>query len=120
MTGFFRRAVGLDFVDFAIHAGVTFFLMVVAEEASNANNGVGVAFIGAVSLVVLGVRRHFALRNLPPQSPAELGEARMAELEARLSEVGDLDFRVQELEERLDFAERLLAQHREPERLGKE
>jgi hypothetical protein len=120
MTSFFRRTVGLDFVDLAIHAGVTFFLMVVAEEASIVNNGVGVALVGAVSFVVLGVRRHFALQKLPPHSPAELGEARMAELEARLAEVGDLDFRVQELEERLDFAERLLAQHREPERLGKE
>jgi hypothetical protein len=120
MTGFFRRAVGLDFVDFAIHASVTFFLMIVAEEASNVNNGVGVALVGAVSFVVLGVRRHFALRNLPPQTTGELGEQRLAELEARLSEVADLDFKVQELEERLDFAERLLAQHREPERLGKD
>ena len=120
MTSFFRRTVGLDFVDLAIHAGVTFFLMVLAEEASDVNNGVGVALVGAVSFVVLGVRRHLALQKMPLQSPAELSEARMAELEARLSEAGDLEFRVQELEERLDFAERLLAQHREPERLGKE
>jgi len=114
----FRRVVGLDFVDLVIHAGVTMFLMIVADEASN--NDAGIALVGAISFVVLGVRRHLALRKLPPHSAAELGEARMAELEARLSEVGDLDFRVQELEERLDFAERLLAQHREPERLGKE
>lgn len=118
MTGFFRRTVGLDFVDLAIHAGVTFFLMILADEA--ANNSAGVGIVGAVSLLVLGVRRHYALRNLPPHSPAELSEARMAELESRLAEAGDLEFRVQELEERLDFAERLLAQHREPERLGKE
>jgi hypothetical protein len=119
MTSFFRRVVGLDFVDLAIHAGVTMFLMVLAEEAAQVNDGVGVAFVGAVSLVVLGVRRHLALKNPPPQTPAELGEARMAELEARLAEVSDLEFKVQELEERLDFTERLLAQHREPEQLGK-
>jgi hypothetical protein len=118
VTSFFRRTVGLDFVDLAIHAGVTMFLMIIADEASH--NAAGVALVGAVSFVVLGVRRHLALKNLPPQTAGELGEQRLAELEARLSEVADLDFKVQELEERLDFAERLLAQHREPERLGKD
>ncbi|HET9294450.1 MAG TPA: hypothetical protein VFO06_09165 [Gemmatimonadales bacterium] len=118
MTGRFRRIVGLDFVDLAIQAGVTMFLMIVADEA--ANNDAPVALVGAISFLILGVRRHFALRRLPPQSAGELGEERLAELEARLGEVSDLDFKVQELEERLDFAERLLAQHREPERLGKE
>ena len=34
MTGFFRRTVGLDFVDLAIHAGVTFFLMILAASAT--------------------------------------------------------------------------------------
>ena len=35
-----------------------------------------------------------------------------------LPEVEDLRYRVTDLEERLDFAERMLAQHREPEKLG--
>ncbi|MEO8448808.1 MAG: hypothetical protein ABI647_03400 [Gemmatimonadota bacterium] len=37
-----------------------------------------------------------------------------AELDARLSEVDLMQSRVTELENRLDFAERLLAQHRDP------
>jgi hypothetical protein len=37
-----------------------------------------------------------------------------AELDARLGEVDQMQSRVTELENRLDFAERLLAQHRDP------
>jgi hypothetical protein len=33
-------------------------------------------------------------------------------------EVEDLRYRMTDLEERLDFAERMLAQHRQPEQLG--
>jgi hypothetical protein len=33
-------------------------------------------------------------------------------------DVEDLRYRVTDLEERLDFAERMLAQHREPEKMG--
>jgi hypothetical protein len=40
-------------------------------------------------------------------------------LHARLGEVDALQHRVMELEERLDFAERMLAQRREPDRLGR-
>jgi hypothetical protein len=36
----------------------------------------------------------------------------------RLAEIDALTHRLAELEERLDFTERLLAQHREPTRLG--
>ncbi len=39
------------------------------------------------------------------------------DLRARLAEVDQLQHRVMELEERVDFTERLLAQQREPERL---
>jgi hypothetical protein len=42
---------------------------------------------------------------------------RVEELESRVGELEQMQFRVAELEERLDFAERLLGQQREPERL---
>lgn len=45
-------------------------------------------------------------------------EADLADLRARLEEGDALRTRVAELEERLDFAERLLTQQREAERLG--
>jgi hypothetical protein len=40
-------------------------------------------------------------------------------LRGRLGEVEGLQGRIAELEERVDFAERLLAQKREPEQLGR-
>jgi hypothetical protein len=45
-------------------------------------------------------------------------ESELADLRARLEDSDQLRLRVAELEERLDFAERLLAQRREAERLG--
>ena len=110
-----KRIFGLDAVDILIHVGVTFFLMVLLDEKSP--NGEGIAIIGAVSTIVFGVRRHYGLKHLPPATTGELAADRMADLEARVGEMDMLHDRVQELEERLDFAERLLAQAREPERL---
>ncbi len=39
-----------------------------------------------------------------------------AEVTERLERIGELEDRVMELEERLDFSERLLARHQEPQR----
>jgi len=116
-VSFIRRTFGLDGVEIAIHAGVTFCLMALADMAQSSGNGEGVAIVGAVSLVVFGIRRQWALKHLPAMTSSELAAERMAEFDARLQEMDQLQFRVQELEERLDFAERLLAQAREPERL---
>lgn len=112
-----KRTFGLDGVEILIHAGVTFCLMALADMASTSGNGEGVAIVGAVSLVVFGIRRQWALKHLPALTTGEITAERLADLDARLQEMDHLQFRVQELEERLDFAERLLAQAREPERL---
>jgi hypothetical protein len=45
-------------------------------------------------------------------------QADLDQLRQRLSEVEAVQHRVFELEERVDFAERMLSQRREPERLG--
>lgn len=111
-----KRIFGLDGVDLIIHFGVTVFLMILGDQATT--NGEGFAIIGAASFAVLGVRRHFALKRLPPESTGEVSAARAMELEQRMQDVEGLAYRVQELEERVDFAERLLAQARETERLG--
>jgi hypothetical protein len=113
-----QRTFGLDGVEILIHAGVTFCLMALADMAQSSSNGEGVAIVGAVSLVVFGIRRQWALKHLPASTTGEIASRQMAELEARMAEMDQLQFRVQELEERLDFAERLLAQAREPERLS--
>jgi hypothetical protein len=46
-------------------------------------------------------------------------EARLAELEARIAELEALSQRTAELEERLEFTERLLARARQAEQLGR-
>jgi hypothetical protein len=111
-----KRVFGIDGVDLAIHAGVTGFLMMLVDEA--AGNDALIAAVGALSLVVFGLRRHRALRQMGADVAGELPAARLAEIDARLDDADHLQIRVQELEERLDFAERLLAQAREPERLS--
>jgi len=116
-----RKTVGLDGVDIVIQFAVTGFLMIVAGSVSMQNPEGLVALVGAVSMVILGVRRQRALKHGPQVGIGEVtGEVmtdRLAELEARLGEVEQGEMRLHELEERLDFAERLLAQAREPERL---
>jgi hypothetical protein len=117
-----RRAVGLDGVDIVIQAGVTMFLMIMAGGVGGPGEEVAIAAVGALSMVVLGVRRHFALKRGGHRAVGEItGEVigdRLAEVDARLQEVDHLQYRVQELEERLDFTERLLAQARaEPGRI---
>jgi len=111
----------LDGVDIVIQAGVTGFLMIVAGSVSMQNPEGLVALVGAGSMVILGVRRHRALKRGPQATVGEVtGEVmaeRFAELEARVGEMEQGELRLHELEERLDFAERLLARVREPERL---
>lgn len=117
-----RKTVGLDGVDLVIQAGVTFFLMIMAGSMPGSNEEIFIGGVGAASLVILGLRRHLALKRGPQGAIGEItGEViqdRIADLDARLHEVDALTYRMHELEERLDFAERLLAQAREePNRL---
>jgi hypothetical protein len=66
----------------------------------------------AISLVQALARR-FGSGKSPDALQAELDELR-----ARVEEGEQARYRIAELEERLDFAERMLAQQREPGRLG--
>ncbi len=106
----FRRAMGMDFVDFAIHAFVTVCAAVVLAGAAREHEEVMVAGAMAASALVLAWRRQRGLRRVEPDESGagEVAAQRVAELEGRVAE----------LEERLDFAERLLARHRDPARLG--
>lgn len=78
---------------------------------------IAVAFIAGCTIVLWPLMRAIARRieGRGPASPAL--QADVDHLRARIAEVDVLQHRVAELEERLDFAERLLAQKREPERL---
>ena len=76
-----------------------------------------------IPLVMLASAAVFALRwigTTPKASSADAGDAdgRLAEVEERLRFLEGDHERMIELEERLDFAERLLARQKEGERLG--
>jgi len=115
-----NRRFGIGGIDVAIQAGIT--LAVLAFGSSFLSHGAAEAMIAGVcgvSLLVLGVRRHAALkRGRQDEAVAGVVGERMAELEVRMAEMEQAQYRLHELEERLDFTERLLAQSREPERLS--
>lgn len=69
----------------------------------------GALIYGTIGLIGVGIKR--LERGTAPQ-PELMGE--LEELRARVAEGEGLQQRVAELEERVDFAERLLAQRAEP------
>jgi len=111
-----KRWLGVDAVGLAIHATLTvcaigFFMSQpgVHEER--------ILFLGTgASVLLLAVNRAIVRwRSRPDDVP----EPRLEELEHRLSELDGLQIRVMELEERLDFAERLLTeQHASPQQIA--
>lgn len=114
-----KSAIGLDWFDLAIHIGVTLLLAFVASSAATGGHDeVPIAAIFGGSLALLAWRRSRARRSLPPETTGEVQTERVFQLEDRVAELEVQQARFQELEERLDFAERLLAQQREAPRLG--
>ena len=78
-----------------------------------------ISFAAIIVLVFAGV---VVLRLLPPRKSrvvdqTEHGQA-LEDLQGRLDELDQLKQRLGELEERVDFAERLVAKQREGQRLG--
>ncbi len=76
-----------------------------------------VAGLVALTLILWPIMRALA-RRLEGKGTVDAAlKSEVEHLHQRLGEVDALQARVSELEERLDFAERLLAQNREPDRL---
>jgi Tfp pilus assembly protein PilO len=75
-----------------------------------------VAALTATTIILWPIVRAFA-RRLEGKAADPALKAEVEHLQARLAEVDGLQARVTELEERVDFTERLLAQSREPDRL---
>jgi hypothetical protein len=76
-------------------------------------------FFAACTIVLYPLMRAFG-RRLEGKGNATISPALQDELEQirhRLNEVEAMQHRVLELEERVDFTERMIAQRREPERL---
>ena len=78
---------------------------------------VTIVFIVACAVVLWPLMRAVGRRIEGKGTGDPALRAEVEALRARLGEVDQLQHRVMELEERVDFTERLLAQQREPERL---
>jgi NaMN:DMB phosphoribosyltransferase len=105
---------GIDGIDFLIHVFVTICVAAVAGNAAERHSDVLVAGVLALSGVALAFRRKRGLRQLADEEfgSGEVAAQRAAELEARVADLEGVQARVAELEERLDFAERLLTSGR--------
>lgn len=109
-----KRWLGIDVVDLAIHVFVTICLGVVMVEASpGPDEEVALAMLFAGSAVLFAIRRHFGLKKLRDEpQPGDLTAERLTELELRVAELELGQDRMAQLEERMDFSERLLVQDR--------
>jgi len=110
----FKRNLGLDWFDVLIQFGVTCMLMIWVDMSHGPDEMFPV--ITGASLIVLGVRRAIALRSgaRTGLTTGEMEAERIAELEQRVAELEAGQGHVADLAERLDFAERLLAQSPPP------
>lgn len=106
----FRKNLGLDAFDLLVHVSLT--IMVLFFVAMSGGPEEMFPVITGVSLLVLAVRRRIALKSgaAAGLSTGEMAAERIAELEDRVAELEAAQQEVAELAERLDFAERLLAQ----------
>jgi hypothetical protein len=106
----FKRNIGLDWFDLLIQFGVTCAVMAWIDVTHGPEELFPVV-VGA-SLIVLAVRRSIALRSVARTglTTGEMEAERIAELEQRVAELEAGQALVADLAERLDFAERLLAQ----------
>jgi hypothetical protein len=78
----------------------------------------GAVVIPVAAYAAIAATRAIWIKGIP-QPDTTASDARLAELEARLAELEQGQAHLAELEERLDFAERLLAQPREAAQIGK-
>ena len=76
-----------------------------------------VGFLAACTVVLWPLMRALGRRIEGKGTADPALRQEVEELRSRLTEMDQLQHRVMELEERVDFTERLLAQQREPERL---
>jgi len=76
-----------------------------------------IAALAATVIILWPIMRAFG-RRLEGRGAADPAlRADVEQVHARLAEMDTLQARISELEERVDFTERLLAQNREPDRL---
>ena len=111
-----KRAFGLHPVEMLIHFVAGGFLVGAFGEASGNDAIIFLAMAGV--LFTYAWRRQRAIAALPAAGMIS-GEVRLEELHAQADEIQELRTRLMELEERLDFSERLMAQQQKIKQLPK-
>jgi hypothetical protein len=119
MMHWWRRIFGLDPIDLTIHVTVTG-LVAGVLSTSGGNEETIVLGVLALGTVLYAWRRQRALRTLPAPPLEDYERARIEDLEARMADLEAAHGRLLELEERLDFTERMLARSGEPAALPRE
>lgn len=114
---------GLDWWDVTIHVFVTLMAAVALSEGMGAPEEFALPVIFGGSALLLAFRRKLALKKLAQgdgYSTGEMAAERIADLEARVADLELSQGRVAELEERMDFSERLLTQQSHESRVMKQ
>ena len=116
MTTWWKQQFGLSPVELVLYF-VTGGFAVAALGNASANDSI--ALLGMAVMVggYAWLRQRALARH--PATGMTSGEVRLAELETQAEELHELRTRVAELEERLDFTERMLAQQRDPAQIGR-
>ncbi|HWA14889.1 MAG TPA: hypothetical protein VG817_00550 [Gemmatimonadales bacterium] len=108
-----KSALGLDWFDLTVHVVLTITAMVVVDSIAPRGSTED-AFMAATlagSVLVLAWRRARNRGRLP--AAPEYDDDRLGQLEDRVMELEAAQQRIMELEERVDFTERLLARERD-------
>ncbi len=113
---FFRKHLGLDFVDLVIQVvltGIAMGFVSAVGPSGRATEGLMILLAGG-SVAVFALRRQRGLSRLAADpsvglTTGQMAATRIEELEGRVAELEATEARLLELEERLDFTERMLA-----------
>jgi len=108
-----KSRLGIDGFELFIHLAITACIFATMAMAGAEEE---LFLLLAASLALLAIRRRVALRR--PAGAQPDGESRVEELEHRVAELEAGQYRIMELEERVDFAERLLARDADSRKLG--
>jgi len=106
-----RRSFGTDLVETLLWGAGSFIVTVMAVEFYHDRMFGFATALGCI--IAFGVRRAALLKSVGAGEITS-GAYRAADLDARVAELEQLHTRVAELEERVDFSERLLADQRQP------
>ncbi|HEU5049748.1 MAG TPA: hypothetical protein VFU00_05440 [Gemmatimonadales bacterium] len=112
-----RKWFGIDGFDLFVHVVITALLVIIFGPGLDGDPALVVGGIPAASLLVLSWRRRRALARGPAAATDEGIGYQLEEIEQRLVELDGVQQRVLELEERLEFTERLLARQADVPRL---